>query len=126
MINKILSAEKIHELGIKWVYKQIKKEFEILSVNINFEENPQIIARKEEQIYFIVVKTSTYPDIGSINPLACEEIIKHADKHKAKILFGMVGIANADTQKETEMDKPQENGHYYFNFADLSIKPNLL
>lgn len=126
MDKKILSAEKIHELGIKWVYKQIKDKYEILSVNINFEENPQILAKKDNQLYFIVVKTSTYPDIGSINPLACEEIIKHSVKHKAKLLFANVGIANADTNKESEMDKPTENGHYYFKFEDLVTKPNIL
>jgi hypothetical protein len=121
-----LTGSELHELGIKWVYKHIKDEFEVLSVNIELEKNPQILARKDDQLHFIVIKTSTYPDLGSLSPSAAEEIIKHADKHKAKILFAHVGIANADTEDEKEMQYPKKGGHYYFNFKGLSIEPNLL
>ncbi len=121
-----LSGEELHELGIKWVYKHIKDEYEILSVNIKFEQNPQILARKDEEMYFIVIKTSTYPDLGSLSPMAAEEIIKHADKHKAKILFAHVGVANADTKEEEEMAFPVKGGQYYINYNGLSIKPNIL
>ena len=121
-----LSGSELHELGIKWVYKQIKNEYEILSVNIEFEKNPQILARKDDKMYFIVVKTSTYPDLGSLSSNAAEEIIKHANKHKANILFAHVGIANADANKDSEMAFPKKGGQYYINFDGLSIKPNIL
>ncbi|MDE5420313.1 hypothetical protein L3049_20155 [Labilibaculum sp. DW002] len=121
-----LTGEELHELGIKWVYKHIKDEFKILSVNIEFEKNPQILAKKNDELHFIVVKTSTYPDLGSLTPSAAEEIIKHADKHKAKILFANVGVANADTKDEKEMQYPLKGGQYYINFTGLSIEPNIL
>lgn len=124
--DKRLNGEELHELGIKWVYKHIKDDFEILSVNIEFEKNPQILAKKDDQMHFIVVKTSTYPDLGSLSPSAAEEIIKHADKHKAKILFAHVGVANADAKDDAGMAFPEKNGQYYINFAGLSIKPNIL
>ncbi len=124
--GKRLSGEELHELGIKWVYKHIKDEFEVLSVNIEFEKNPQIIARKDDNMYFIVVKTSTYPDLGSLSPMAAEEIIKHADTHQAKILFAHVGVANANTKNEAEMAFPEKNGKYYINYTGLSIEPNIL
>lgn len=126
MNNKRLNGEELHELGIKWVYKHIKDEFEVVSVNIEFEKNPQILAKKNDEMHFIVVKTSTYPDIGSLSPLAAEEIIKHASKHKAKILFAHVGIANADAENEQGMQFPEKDGHYYFNYTGLSIEPNIL
>jgi len=119
-----LSGAELHELGIKWVYKHIKDEFEILSVNIEFEKNPQILAKKDGELHFIIIKTSTYPDIGSLSPMAAEEIIKHADKHHAKILFAHVGVANADTKEK--MQFPEKNGHYYINFDGLSLVPNIL
>ena len=121
-----LSNSELHELGIKWVYKHIKDEFEVLSVNIEFEKNPQIIAKKDNELHFIVVKTSTYPDVGSLTLSASEEIIKHADKHKAKILFAHVGIANADSQDDKEMQYPVKDGQYYINYTGLTIEPNLL
>lgn len=121
-----LTGEELHELGIKWVYKQIKDDFEILSVNIEFEKNPQILAKKNDELHFIVVKTSTYPDLGSLTPSAAEEIIKHAATHKAKILFAHVGVANADSKDEKEMARPLKNGEYYINFTGLSIAPNIL
>jgi len=124
--DKRLSGEELHELGIKWVYKHIKDDYEILSVNIEFEKNPQILAKKDDEMYFIVVKTSTYPDLGSLSPMAAEEIIKHADKHKAKILFAHVGVANADSKDDAGMAFPEKNGHYYFNYTGLSIEPNIL
>lgn len=121
-----LTGEELHQLGIKWVYKQIKDEFEILSVNDEFEKNPQILAKKNDEMHFIVVKTSTYPDLGSLTPSAAEEIIKHADTHKAKILFAHVGVANADTDDEKEMQYPTKGGQYYINFTGLRIEPNIL
>ncbi len=121
-----LTGEELHQLGIKWVYKQIKDEFEILSVNDEFEKNPQILAKKNNEMHFIVVKTSTYPDLGSLTPSAAEEIIKHADTHKSKILFAHVGVANADTDDEKEMQYPTKGGQYYINFTGLSIEPNIL
>lgn len=126
MEKKRLSGAELHELGIKWVYKHIKDEFKVLSVNVDFDKNPQILAEKDGELHFIVVKTSTYPDLGSITPTAAEDIIKHADKHNAKILFAHVGVANADAKEEREMQFPEKNGHYYFNFAGLSIEPNFL
>lgn len=126
MKEKRLSGTELHELGIKWVYKHIKDEFEVLSVNIEFEKNPQILAKKDEEMHFIVVKTSTYPDIGSLSPSATEEIIKHADKHKAKILFAHVGIANADAKDEHGMQFPVKDGQYYINYSGLTIQPNIL
>lgn len=125
-MNKRLTGEELHELGIKWVYKHIKDEFEVLSVNIEFDKNPQIVARKDDEMHFIVVKTSTYPDVGSLTSVAAEEIIKHADKHNAKILFAHVGIANADAENENDMQFPVKGGHFYFNYNGLSIKPNIL
>jgi len=124
--NRRLSGEELHELGIKWVYRHIKDDYEILSVNIEFEKNPQILAKKDEDMYFIVVKTSTYPDLGSLSPSAAEEIIKHADKHKAKILFAHVGVANADAKDDAGMAFPEKDGQYYINFTGLSIEPNIL
>ncbi len=126
MGNRRLTGEELHELGIKWVYKHIKTEYQILNVNIDMDKNPQILAEKENQLYFIVVKTSTYPDVGWLTPTAAEEIIQHANKHKAKILFASVGIANADAKSEQEMEHPLKDGHYYFNYTGLSVEPNLL
>ena len=77
-------------------------------------------------MYFIVVKTSTYPDLGSLSPIAAEEIIKHADKHKAKILFAHVGVANADSKDDSGMALPEKGGQYYINYNGLSIEPNIL
>ncbi len=124
--NNRLTGSELHELGIKWVYKQIKDEYEVLSVNIEFEKNPQILARKNDELCFIVVKTSTYPDLGSLSSIAAEEIIKHADKHQAKILFAHVGIANADAKDEAEMAFPEKGGQYYINYNGLSVEPNIL
>ncbi len=126
MEKRRLTGEELHELGIKWVYKHIKEEYKVLNVNIDMDKNPQILAEKEEQLYFIVVKTSTYPDTGWLTPTAAEEIIQHANKHNAKILFASVGIANADAASEKEMEHPMKNGHYYFNYTGLRVEPNLL
>lgn len=121
-----LTAQELHELGIKWVYKHIKNDYEILSVNMEFDKNPQILARKDDKMHFIVVKTSTYPDVGSIPAQAAEEIIKHAEKHEAKCLFAHVGVANANGKDEQEMARPVKNGEFYINYKGLTHLPNTL
>ena len=118
-----LTRQQLHELGIKWVYKHIKDDYEILSVNMEFDTNPQILARKDDQLHFILVRTDTYPDLGYIPGPVAEQVINHAHKHKGKCLFARVGVANADAQTDEGMGNPVKDGSYYINYDGLKETP---
>ncbi len=123
-MSKLLIGEDLHFLGIKVIYKHlVDNEYEVLNVRKELDVNPQILAKKDDQLYFIVVRTAVFPHIGVLPPEVASSVTKHAYKHKAVCLFARVGIANANGNNDNEMAKPIVGGEYYINFNGLSPFP---
>jgi hypothetical protein len=118
-----MTSEEIHEFGIRTVFDYIKKEgHEIVSVNADVSLNPQIIAKKNGQLEFIVVRTACYPSKGEIeNNKVAMNCIEHADKHKATLYFASVGIANSQGKSDAEMAVPVKGAGYYVAFEGLVL-----
>lgn len=123
--NKVMTAEELHFLGIKVVYKDmVDNGFEVLNVRKEMDVNPQILAKKDGKRIFVVVKTSPYPDMGVLYPHIAADVVKHATKHKAICYFASVGIANANGETDEEMAKPEVGGEYYINYKGLQDFPS--
>jgi methanogenic corrinoid protein MtbC1 len=61
MASELMTAAEIHDFGIEVVFNYLKKEgHEIVSVNTNVGVNPQVLAKKNGQLEFIVVRTACY------------------------------------------------------------------
>ncbi len=122
--GKVMTAEELHFFGIKVVYKElVDKGYEVLNVRQEMDVNPQILATKDGKRYFIVVRTTTYPDMGILRPHVAADVLRHATKHKASCFFASVGIANAKGETEEEMGKPEVDGEYYINYKGLQDFP---
>jgi hypothetical protein len=93
--------------------------YDVLQVRKEPDINPQILAVKDGQRYFVVVRTERYPDLGVLKPETAARVLMHAKKNKAKCLFAGVGIANADGDSDEEMRYPVKGGEYYINFKGL-------
>ncbi|MBI9063165.1 MAG: hypothetical protein JEZ14_14375 [Marinilabiliaceae bacterium] len=124
--GKVMTAEELHFLGIKVVYKDmVDKGYEVLNVRQELDVNPQILARKEGKRYFIVVRTTVYPKKGILFPHVAADVLKHAAKHQATCLFASVGIANANGENDEEMGRPEAGGEFYINYEGLQDFPIL-
>jgi len=122
--GKIMSQEELHFLGIKVVYKDmVDKGYKVLNVRKETDLNPQILATKDDQLYFVVVRTTAYPDMGILVPHVAADVLKHGTKHDAICLFASVGIANASGETDEEMSKPEVDGEYYINYKGLQDFP---
>ncbi len=123
--GKQMTKEELHFLGIKVVYKDmVDKGYKVLNVRNETDVNPQILASKDDKRYFIVVRTTPYPEMGILLPTLAAEVMHHATKHNATCLFASVGIANANGETEEEMSKPELNGEYYINYKGLQSFPS--
>ncbi len=122
--KKLLLGADLHFLGIKVVYKHmVDNGFEVLNVRQELDINPQILAKKDDQFYFVVVRTETFPNMGILTPDVASKVTQHAYKHKAVCMFASVGIANANGETNEEMSKPLVDDEYYINFKGLTPFP---
>ncbi len=124
MVNhEVMTEDDIHDFGINIVAEHSQKDgFEIVSIHKDRQYNPQIVARKDDQLAFIIVRTACYPNKGSIDDAALlDHLISHADQHNAICYFASVGISNSEGQTEEEMSIPIKGAGYYVSYEGLLI-----
>lgn len=120
----MMTADELHQLGIKVVYKDlIDKGFEIAGVRNELATNPQIVAKKNSQFVLVVVKTAAYPDMGVLYPRVASEVNDIAAQKGAMCYFASVGVANADGETKEEMAKPTLNGKHLIKYEGLQPFP---
>lgn len=116
-----MNTDEIHQFGLRFMYRELlKKGFEVLLVEPDLETFPQIVARKDNQLYFIVVQTDIYPEVGDLpSNYQIRQIREHAEKHKAITLFASLGLANAKFITEAEKSKFKKGDELLVNFSGL-------
>ncbi len=123
-MGKTFDKNELHFFGIRVVYKFLIDEgYEVLNVRRETDINPQILARKNEILYFIVVRTNVFPHMGVLTPEIASHVSLHALRHKATCMFASVGVANALGETDEEMGQPENDGEYYINFKGLAPFP---
>lgn len=116
-----LTSQEVIEFGLRYVYGQLVKDgYEVLSVRPEPEVDPQILAKKDEQLYFIVVRTAVYPEVGDLPSISnINQIRDHAEKHQAKSKFVSIGLINAEAKDEDEKSKLRKGGEFGVNYSGL-------
>lgn len=116
-----MKLQDIHEFGLGFSYHELlKMGFEVLSVEPDLETFPQIIARKDEQLYFIVVQTDVYPLVGDLPTThQIKQLRAHAEKHHALAKFISLGIANGAATNEEEKSNVKKESEILVNFSGL-------
>lgn len=114
-----MNLKEIHLFGLRFVYRELlQNNFEVLSVEPDLETFPQIVARKEEQMYFIVVQTAAYPEVGDLPTThQIKQIREHAGKHNAITKFASLGLANAQANSEKEKSVLKKGGELLVNYS---------
>ncbi len=121
MADQMTTAE-IHNFGVEIVSGFLQKEgHEIIAVNTDLTANPQIVAKKDGQLEFVVVRTACYPDKGSLEFSTKSNCIEHAEKSGAICYFASVGIANASGTNDIEMARPVKGAGYHVAFNGIEL-----
>ncbi len=121
MIKELLSPQEIIDFGLRYVYGQLVNDgFEVLSVRPEPEVDPQILAKKNEKLYFIIIRTEVYPEVGDLPSISrITQINEHAKKHEAQTKFVSLGILNANAKTEADKCKLFKGGEFYVNYSGL-------
>jgi hypothetical protein len=92
--NDLMTNQEIHEFGIDIIYKYAKeKGYEVLDGSTDFNQHPQLVLRKQGQIYFVLVKTRpANGDHLTYDKDLAMQVYKNAKQHDAKVLFAGVGL----------------------------------
>lgn len=121
MTKQLLNPQEIIDFGLRYVYGQLVNDgFEILSVRPEPEVDPQILAKKNEVLYFIIIRTEVYPEVGDLPSISrISQINEHAKKHEAQTKFVSLGILNANAKNEADKSKLYKGGEFYVNYSGL-------
>ena len=119
-----MSPADVHAFGIEIVYKQLQKDGWVIDsadVLADLASEPQIVAKKDGELAFFVVRTGVYPNRGRFDEgrEAFDTLVKHAKAHGASCYFASVGIANADGDSEEEMSRAGKGAGFNVEFNGL-------
>lgn len=118
-----MTDDDIHAFGVEIVCKQLEQGgwlIETVEVFSDRESEPQIIATKEGETGFFVVRTAMYPKRGQIEGQATfDNLVKHAESHGAACYFASVGIANSRGTGDEDMATPVKGVAYHVAFDGL-------
>lgn len=92
--NDLLTKQEIHEFGIDIIYKYSQQEgYEVVDGTTELNLNPQLVLKKNGQLYFVMVKTG--PADGThltYDKDLALQVFNNAKPHNAKVLFAGVGL----------------------------------
>jgi hypothetical protein len=121
--RELMTGDDIHAFGIEIVYKQLEEAgwaVESADVFADKQTHPQLIANKDGETGFFVVRTDMYPGRGRIEgEEVFQTLVRHAKEHGASCYFASVSIANSEGKNEEEMAIPVKGVAYHVAFDGL-------
>ena len=120
----MMTKKDIHAFGVEIVYKQLEKDGWIIrsaDVDADLSVEPQIVAEKDGELAFFVVRTDIHPGRGRFEEgqKAFDHLVRHAKENGATCYFASVGIANSEGDSDEEMSTPVKGVAYHVQFDGL-------
>lgn len=122
--QELMTSQDIHAFGVEIVFKQLEKDgWTIQSTDVegDITSEPQIVAAKDGELAFFVIRTGMYPGRGRFEEgqEAFNTLVRHAAEHGASCYFASVGIANSNGTTDEEMAVPIKGVAYNVQFDGL-------
>lgn len=120
----LMTDSDIHAFGVEIVHDQLVKDgWRIRSADVeaDIRTEPQLIAEKDGELAFFVVRTGLHPGRGRFEEgqEAFDHLVRHARSHGASCYFASVGIANSEGESDEEMATPVKGVAYHVQFDGL-------
>jgi len=87
------AMEEVEEQGL------LPAGFEILDANASSLVFPNFVARKDEELYFVLVEVAIAPVMAELNPEKRKAFMHYADQCHAHALYASVGIGSRDMER---------------------------
>lgn len=119
-----MTPAEIHAFGVEIVFKQLQKDGWVIQsadVEADIRTEPQIVAAKDGELAFFVIRTGVYPARGRFEEgqESFDALVRHASEHGASCYFASVGIANSNGNSEEEMSIPVKGVAFNVQFDGL-------
>ena len=128
--KNVMTREEMHDFGVQIVCEAMLQDgYEILGANPLLAATPQIVARKNGRLCFVVVRTDVYPRKGRLaDDRELFYNLEHAERNQAECYFAGIGICNAaaaDAGDEAAMGVPVRDAGFYVDFDGLQAMTTL-
>jgi hypothetical protein len=121
--SDVMTDADVHAFGVEIVYKQLESAgwiCESADVAADIATHPQIVAHKDGELGFFVVRTAVHPARGRMeSEKVYQTLVRHAREHGADCYFASVSIANSQGKTETEMSIPVKGAAFHVAFDGL-------
>lgn len=119
-----MSLGDVHAFGVEIVFRQLEKDgwsIDSADALADLSREPQIVAKKDGELAFFVVRTDVFPKRGRFEEgqEAFDKLVHHAKAHGATCYFASVGIANSEGKNDEEMSVPVKGVAYNVEFNGL-------
>ncbi len=119
-----MTPQDVHAFGVEIVYKQLVEDgwnIESADVLADIVTEPQIVANKDGERAFFIVRTDVHPRRGRFEEgqQAFNDLVQHAKDNGASCYYASVGIANSEGETEEEMSVPLKGVAYNVVFEGL-------
>jgi hypothetical protein len=123
----------LHAIGVKAMAELLKRMgHAILTVNQQSNSDPQIVARMERTLAFIIVRTAAYPRKGRLySDAIIRRLVAHAGAHKAYCYFAGLGITALDDELSNKPGQPEsfpdgmaiqvDGTEFFISFSGLEL-----
>ena len=92
--DEIMNLQEIHEFGIDIISNYVEKEgYKIVACSLNINENPQLVIRKNEVLYLVMITTGAgKSDELYYDKNIASQVFKKSKEHNAIALYAGVGL----------------------------------
>ena len=117
----ILTEDDIRSFGVDTMVSVLKDTgFEVINFQAVKNIWPNIVAKKDNFLWFIAVATGVAPEYGALEEDEKENLIAHAAKFNAIAAIAYVSIGSTDPERfDASLLLRQDN--YQFNFKPMEI-----
>jgi len=130
--TELMTPHDVHAFGVEIVYKQLVEDgwnIESADVLADIMTEPQIVANKDGERAFFIVRTDIHPRRGRFEEgqQVFIDLVQHARDNGAECYYASVGIANSEGKTEEEMSVPVKGVAYNVVFEGLikmELPPN--
>lgn len=103
MPTDIMNEDEIREYGVVAAINFCKKnDFVIINAQAAKNVWPNIVAQKDNLLWFIAVATAIYPEYGKFEQDEKDNLIEHANKFGALAVVMNISIGSADAERCSE------------------------
>ena len=98
-MREAFTEAEIHRLGVHIIREELQQEgWIILELNVNPKVNPQIIARRNDTLGHVLVRTARHPNRGAVeNDHVAERCMEHASQNNALCYFAGLRVSHAES-----------------------------